>query len=68
MCQHQQVRVLYCVHRTVTGNAVVWHVTPCGDCYSQLFGGTCRLHLQGRKITVLGTLAVTNKVLTFLAR
>jgi hypothetical protein len=30
-------------------NAVLWYVAPCGSCKSRRFGGTCRLHLQGRR-------------------
>jgi hypothetical protein len=30
-------------------NAVFWDVTPCGYCKSQRFGGTYRLHRQGKK-------------------
>jgi hypothetical protein len=31
-------------------NAVFWDVMPCRSCVKQHFGGTYRLHLQGRKI------------------
>jgi hypothetical protein len=32
-------------------NADFWDVAPCSSCESnRRFGGTCRLHLQGRKI------------------
>jgi hypothetical protein len=33
-------------------NTVVWDVVPCTSCVNRLFGGTYRLHLQGRKINV----------------
>jgi hypothetical protein len=29
--------------------AVIWFVAPCGSCKNRRFGGTCHLHLQGRK-------------------
>jgi hypothetical protein len=32
-------------------NAVLWDVVPCESCKNGRFGGTCRLHLQGRKNT-----------------
>jgi hypothetical protein len=35
-------------------NAVFWDVGPCRSCVNQRFGGTDRLHLQGRKIRVRG--------------
>jgi hypothetical protein len=31
-------------------NVVFWDVAPCGSREKRYFGGTCRLHLQGRKI------------------
>jgi hypothetical protein len=31
-------------------NAVFWDVTPYRSCVNRRFGGTYRLHLQGRKI------------------
>jgi hypothetical protein len=31
-------------------NAVFWDVAPCTSCVNRRFGGTYRLHLQGRKI------------------
>jgi hypothetical protein len=31
-------------------NVVFWDVAPCESCEKRCFGGTCRLHLQGRKI------------------
>jgi hypothetical protein len=31
-------------------NADFWDVAPCRSCVNRRFGGTCRLHLQGRKI------------------
>jgi hypothetical protein len=36
-------------------NAVFWDVAPCISCVKRRFGGTYRLHLQGRKIRVRGT-------------
>jgi hypothetical protein len=30
-------------------NAVFMDVAPCGSCKNRRFGGTCRIHLQGRK-------------------
>jgi hypothetical protein len=36
-------------------NAVFWDVAQCRSCVNRRFGGTCRLHLQGRKIRVRGT-------------
>jgi hypothetical protein len=31
-------------------NAVFWDVVSCRSCVNRRFGGTYRLHLQGRKI------------------
>jgi hypothetical protein len=31
-------------------NAVFWDVAPCGFIINRRFGGTCRLHLQGRNL------------------
>jgi hypothetical protein len=36
-------------------NAVFWDVAPCRSCVNRRFGGTYRLHLQGRKIRDRGT-------------
>jgi hypothetical protein len=36
-------------------NAIFWDVTPCRSCENRRFGGTYRLHLQGRKIRERGT-------------
>jgi hypothetical protein len=36
-------------------NVVVWDVAPCRSCVNRRFGGTYRLHLQGRKIRERGT-------------
>jgi hypothetical protein len=36
-------------------NAVFWDVEPCRSCVNRRFGGTYRLHLQGRKIRKLET-------------
>jgi hypothetical protein len=44
------------VFRAVTmKNAVFLDVTPCRSCVNRRFGGTYRLHLQGRKIWEQGT-------------
>jgi hypothetical protein len=36
-------------------NAVIWDVAPCKSCVNRRFGGTYRLHLQGRKICELAS-------------
>jgi hypothetical protein len=36
-------------------NSVFWDVAPCRTCANRRFGGTYRLHLQGRKIHARGT-------------
>jgi hypothetical protein len=36
-------------------NAVFWDVAQCRSCVNRRFGGTYRLHLQGRKIRERGT-------------
>jgi hypothetical protein len=36
-------------------NAVFWDMGPCRSCVNRRFGGTYRLHLQGRKICERGT-------------
>jgi hypothetical protein len=36
-------------------NAVFWDVAPCRSCVNRRFGGTYRLHLQGRIIRGRGT-------------
>jgi hypothetical protein len=36
-------------------NAVFWDVAPCRSCVNRRFGGTYRLHHQGRKIRERGT-------------
>jgi hypothetical protein len=36
-------------------NVVFWDVTLCKSCVKRRFGGTNRLHLQGRKIRKRGT-------------
>jgi hypothetical protein len=43
-------------------NAVFWDVTPCSSCVNRRFGGTYRLHLQGRKIRKQGTTVVQTSV------
>jgi hypothetical protein len=35
-------------------SAVFWDLTPCRYCVNRRFGGTYRLHLQGRKIRERG--------------
>jgi hypothetical protein len=35
-------------------NAVFWDMAPCSSCVNWRFGGTYRLHLQGRKISEQG--------------
>jgi hypothetical protein len=37
-------------------NAVFWDVAPCISCVNRRFGGTYRLHFQGRKIRERGTI------------
>jgi hypothetical protein len=39
----------------VMENVVFWDVAPCRSCVNRRFGGTYRLHLQGRKIRERGT-------------
>jgi hypothetical protein len=36
-------------------NAIFWNVAPCRSCVNRRFGGTYRLHLQGRRIRERGT-------------
>jgi hypothetical protein len=36
-------------------NAVFWDAAPCISCVTRRFGGTYRLHLQGKKINERGT-------------
>jgi hypothetical protein len=36
-------------------NTVFWEVEPCRSCVNRRFGGTYRLHLQGKKICERGT-------------
>jgi hypothetical protein len=36
-------------------NAIFLDVAPCRSCMNRCFGGTYRLHLQGRKIREQGT-------------
>jgi hypothetical protein len=38
-------------------DAALWDVAPCRSCSNRRFGGTYRLHLQGRKIRERGTSA-----------
>jgi hypothetical protein len=43
--------VIFEVFTAVTmKNAVFWNVASCSSCMNRRFGGTYRLHLQGRKI------------------
>jgi hypothetical protein len=42
-------------HGYIMKNAVLWVVAPCGSYVNLRFGGTYRLHLQGRKIRERGT-------------
>jgi hypothetical protein len=35
-------------------NVILWDVTPCRSYVDRSFRGTCRLHLQGRKISERG--------------
>jgi hypothetical protein len=39
-----------CKQLVLLKKAVFWDVAPCESCKNRRFGGTCRLHLQGRKI------------------
>jgi hypothetical protein len=39
----------------VLKNGIFWDVAPCRSHVNQRFGGTYRLHLQGRKIRERGT-------------
>jgi hypothetical protein len=36
-------------------NGFFWDVAPCISCMNRRFGGTCFLHLRGRKIRERGT-------------
>jgi hypothetical protein len=36
-------------------NAVFWDVGPCRSCVNRCFGGTYRLHIQGRRMRERGT-------------
>jgi hypothetical protein len=47
-------------------NTVFWDEAPCNYCMNRRFGGTYRLHLQGRKIRERGSPATCS--LWFLAR
>jgi hypothetical protein len=52
---------------TTVKDAVFWNVSPCRSCEKLLFGGKCRLHLQGRKIRKRGTaLAAVSQLRTLL--
>jgi hypothetical protein len=51
-----ETNVRFEVFRVVTmKDAVFWDVAPCRSCVNRHFGGTHRLHLQGRKISERGT-------------
>jgi hypothetical protein len=39
----------YSPSQNVINNTVFWKMTPCGFIINRSFGGTCRLHLQGRR-------------------
>jgi hypothetical protein len=45
-------------------NAVIWDVAPCRSCLDRRFGGTYRLHLQGRKIRERGPSVACSHLLT----
>jgi hypothetical protein len=42
--------IMYCEFMTCLKSAVLWDVAPCRSYVKWGFGGTCRLHLQGRRI------------------
>jgi hypothetical protein len=43
------------ITQSIPHPAVFWDVTPCRSCVNRRFGGTFRLHLQGRKTRERGT-------------
>jgi hypothetical protein len=45
-CRYLEFEVFTAV---ATKNAVFWDVAPRGFIINRRFGGTCRLHLQGRR-------------------
>jgi hypothetical protein len=45
----------FIVTEDILKDAIFWDVAPFRSCVSQRFGGTYRLHLQGRKICKRGT-------------
>jgi hypothetical protein len=49
--------------KVTLNNFAIWDVTPCGSCKDRGFGGTHRLCHQGERISGLGMLAVTSKLL-----
>jgi hypothetical protein len=56
---HPTSHVVFCTQRDSLNffslkNAVFWDVAPCRSCVSRRFGGTYRLHFQGRKIRERG--------------
>jgi hypothetical protein len=54
--ENKNLHVRFEVFTAVTmKNAVFWDVAPCRYCVNRHFGGTYRLHLQGRKICEQGT-------------
>jgi hypothetical protein len=54
--KHKQYYIRFEVFKAVTmKNAIFWDVAPCSSCVNWRFGGTYRLHLQGRKIRERGT-------------
>jgi hypothetical protein len=44
-----------CKLRKAMKNDVFWDMAPCTSCVNRRFGGTYRLHLQGRKIPERGS-------------
>jgi hypothetical protein len=47
-------------------NAVFWDVVQCSSCVNRRFGGTYRLHLQGRQIRERGTSSTSQKAALFI--
>jgi hypothetical protein len=47
--------IILCKITFMSNNAVFWDVAPCRSCLNRRFGGTCRIHLQDRKIRERGT-------------
>jgi hypothetical protein len=40
----------FCERDSIMKNAIFWDVVPCRSCNNRRFGGTCRPHIQDRKI------------------